>query len=80
MTRPRLVVERAEDVSLPLRNRPIHALIEQLHIAEDDVERRLDLVGGDGNELCLETVELRELGRHRSEALRQPPELVAPLR
>ena len=54
----------------------VDVLLQQLQVAEHDVDGRLQLMRGDGNELRLETIELLELSSHGSKTLRQSAELV----
>src|SRR5690348_15907270 len=73
---PRLRIERAHDLVHLGRHRPVDALIDQLQIAEDDVDRRFELVRCDGHELRFEPVERRQLVRHRPEALSEMAEFI----
>ncbi len=74
--RVRLRLEGAKHLRVSRVHRPVDALVEQLQVADHDVDRRLELVRRDGHEFRLELVELRELPRHLGEARRELAELV----
>src|SRR6266550_710508 len=59
-----LLVDRFQDLALAGRDRPVDALLEQIEIADDDVDRRLQLVGRNGNKFRTQALQLRELTGH----------------
>src|SRR5688500_12807749 len=56
-----LRLDRREDLGLFARERSVYAVLHELKVAQDDVDRRLQLVGCDRHELRLQLVELGQL-------------------
>ena len=77
-TRQRLALrlDGGEHLGLLGGQRSVDPVLHELKIAEDDVDRRLQLVRRDRDELGLQLVELGQLLAHRAKAHGQPSELV----
>ena len=68
--------QRLAHLELAFGQLAVRAILQQLQVSEEDIDRRLQLVRRDGHEFRLEFIQLRELPGHRREAGRQTAKLV----
>ena len=71
-----LGLQRLRDLELLVRELPVNSLFHELYVAQDHVDRRLELVRRDRGVLGLQLVELGKLTSHVPEADGQAAELV----
>ena len=74
-----LLLHRAEHAALLLAEAAIGPFLQHLRVAAQDVDRRLEVVRHDADELGLEAVQLGQLLGHRHEGSVQVTELVGPV-
>src|SRR5437763_9920832 len=77
--RLRLLSQCRADLALLRVELAVNIFLQQLEIADDDIDRSLELVRCDRYEFGLELVELRELRRHSLITLGESSEFVVPI-
>src|SRR5215203_5301503 len=75
----RLFAEGRADLALFRIELAVDVLLQQLEVTHDHVDRRLELMRRDRDELSLELVEIRELRSHAVIACGKPAEFVGTL-